>query len=279
MSAGTTPRLKAAAPPPPLPRPWTGARIAGHVLMALWALAGAYLVYYLANNVMSDFVRDYWDDYVDGIIITIQLVALSMALGAALSLPIALARSSRNRLISAPAYAYVYFFRGTPLLAQTFLIYYGAGSFRPFLSDVGLWWMFRDAWYCAVLAFTLNTSAYQAEILRGAVQNIDRGQWEAAAALGLKKGVTFWKVILPQALIVALRPYGNELILMIKGSAIASIITIYDLMGETRRAYSRSFDFQAYIWAAVLYLMVVETLRRIWDRLEARLTRHLSRNG
>ncbi|MBL6430629.1 MAG: ABC transporter permease [Alphaproteobacteria bacterium] len=262
-----------------LPRGWSGTRVTGHVLVALWAVAGAYLLYYLASNVFSSFVANYWDDYVDRVVITIQLVVLSIMLGALLSLPIALARSSRNIVLSSVAYAYVYFFRGTPLLAQTFLIYYGAGSFQPLFSDLGIWWFFRDAWYCAVFAFTLNTSAYQAEILRGAVQNIDKGQWEAAAALGIRKGVTFWKVILPQAMIVALRPYGNELILLIKGSAIASIITIYDLMGETRRAYSRSYDFQAYIWAAVLYLIVVETLRRIWDKLEARLTRHLKRNG
>ncbi|MBO6511540.1 MAG: ABC transporter permease subunit, partial [Roseibium sp.] len=162
-------------------------------------------------------------------------------------------------------------------LAQTFLIYYGFGSFRPELQSIGLWWFFRDAFYCVVFAFSLNTSAYQAEILRGAVQNITKGQWEGAAALGLSRPVTFFKVILPQALMVALRPYGNEIILMIKGSAIAAIITIYDVMGETRRAYSRTYDFQAYIWAAVIYLMIVETLRRVWDRIEARLTRHLKR--
>ena len=264
--------------PPALARGWTVSRIAGHVLMALWILAGANLLYYLASNVMSDFFRDYWEKYLDGIIITLQLVGLSMVAGAALSLPVALARNSRSPLLSGLAYAYVYFFRGTPLLAQTFLIYYAAGSFRPFFSDIGLWWFFRDAWYCAVFAFTLNTAAYQAEILRGAVQNVDKGQWEAAAALGIPKGVTFLKVILPQALIVALRPYGNELVLMIKGSAIVSLVTIYDLMGETRRAYSRTFDFQAYIWAAVLYLIVVEALRRIWDKFELRLTRHLRRS-
>ena len=104
-----------------------------------------------------------------------------------------------------------------------------------------------------------------------------RGQWEGGQALGLSRPVIFFKIILPQALMVALRPYGNEIILMIKGSAIASIVTIYDVMGETRRAYSRSYDFQAYIWAAVLYLMIVETLRRVWDRIEERLTRHLKR--
>ncbi len=264
------------APPPP-GRAWTKTRIAGHVLMALWLVAGASLIWYLASNLFSPFAVKYWGKYVDGFIVTIQIVCLSLLIGAALSLPVALARSSKWWLLSAPAYAYVYFFRGTPLLAQTFLIYYGAGSFRAELQDIGLWWFFRDAFYCVIFAFSLNTAAYQAEILRGAIGNVPKGQWEGGKALGLTRPVIFFKIILPQALMVALRPYGNEIILMIKGSAIASIVTIYDIMGETRRAFSRSYDFQAYIWAAVLYLIMVECLRRVWDKLEARLTRHLKR--
>jgi len=158
-----------------------------------------------------------------------------------------------------------------------FLIYYGAGQFRPFLEDIGLWWFFREAIYCAIFTFTLNTSAYQAEIYRGAIQSVPKGQREGAQALGISKAVTFYKVIMPQALIIALRPLGNEIVLMLKGSAIASVITVFDLMGETRLAFSRSFDFQVYIWAALMYLAMVEILRRAWDLLEARLTRHLER--
>ncbi|WP_305987113.1 ABC transporter permease [Roseibium sp. MMSF_3544] len=263
--------------PPPPPRAWTHGRILGHVLMALWIISGISLVYFLASNIASPFVERYWGKYVDGFLVTLQIVGVSLLIGALLSLPIALARNSSWKIFAWPAYGYVYFFRGTPLLAQTFLIYYGAGTFRPELEAVGLWGFFREAWYCVIFAFSLNTAAYQAEILRGAILNVPKGQWEGAAALGLSRPVTFFKVILPQALMVALRPYGNEIILMIKGSAIASIVTIYDLMGETRRAYSRSYDFQAYIWAAVLYLIIVETLRRVWDKIEQRLTRHLKR--
>jgi len=126
-----------------------------------------------------------------------------------------------------------------------------------------------------VLTFSLNTAAYQAEILRGAILSLPRGQFEAANALGISGRVAMLKIVLPQALIVALRPYGNEVILMIKGSAVASVVTVFDLMGATRLAFARTFDFSVYLWAAVLYLIVVETLRRVWNRLERRLTRHL----
>ncbi|MEQ8782136.1 MAG: ABC transporter permease [Roseibium album] len=275
--------MTAATPETGLPRPpaparaWSNLRILGHVLMALWVISGISLIYYLGTNVASTFVQKYWMKYIDGFIVTLQIVSLSLLIGILLSIPVAVARSSKWKIFSWPAYGYVYFFRGTPLLAQTFLIYYGAGTFRQELEAVGLWGFFREAWYCVIFAFSLNTAAYQAEILRGAILNVPKGQWEGAEALGISTPVTFFKIILPQALMVALRPYGNEIILMIKGSAIASIITIYDLMGETRRAYSRSYDFQAYIWAAVAYLLIVETLRRIWDKIEARLTRHLKR--
>ena len=151
------------------------------------------------------------------------------------------------------------------------------GSFRPQLEAVGLWWFFRDAWYCAIFAFSLNTAAYQAEILRGAIESVPRGQWEGAASLGLHKLQTLRKVILPQALIVALRPYGNEIILMIKGSAIVAIITVYDLMGRPGSPIRAAFDFQTYIWAASIYLAMVETLRHGIEWIERRITRHLNR--
>ncbi|MCH9704957.1 MAG: ABC transporter permease subunit, partial [Proteobacteria bacterium] len=149
--------------------------------------------------------------------------------------------------------------------------------FREFFSTVHLWWLFRDPFYCALLVFSLNTAAYQAEILRGAIASVPRGQTEAGRAMGLSPLMIFFKITLPQALIIALRPYGNEIIIMIKGSAIASIITVFDLMGETRRTFSRTFDYNTYLLAALMYLVMVETLRRVWVKLEQRLTRHLLR--
>lgn len=212
----------------------------------------------------------------DGLLVTAKLVAISFSLGLVLGLLLALARNSGSRVLRGFAGGYIYLFRGSPLLAQLFLLYYGVGSFREFWQDLGLWWFFRDAWFCALLAFTLNTAAYQAEIFRGSLLAIAPGQYEAASALGLSRRTTFFRVVLPQSLLVAVPPLGNELILMIKASAIASLVTIHDLMGVAKAGFSRTFDFQLYLWAAVLYLVLVELIRRGLLRVEGRLGRHLN---
>ena len=222
-----------------------------------------------------DLLQRYGWRMLAGLWVTAKLVAIAFTLGMLLATVLALGRLSSNPLLRHASGFYIYCLRGSPLLAQLFLLYYGLGSFREFWQDVGLWWLLRDAWYCTLLAFTLNTAAYQAEILRGSFIAIGQGQREAARALGLRPWVTFVKIIMPQSLMVAIGPLGNELILMIKASAIASLVTLYDLMGVTKLGFSRSFDFQIYLWAAVLYLLIVETLRRLLRRLDARLSRHL----
>lgn len=206
-----------------------------------------------------------------GLVATLKLVGAAMVLGALLSVPLTLARRSRNRLLAGAAAAYVAFFRGTPLLAQAFLAYYGAGQFRETLEAGGLWWIFRDAWTCVILTFALNTAAYQVEIWRGAIDAVPKGQAEAARALGLSRPAAFLTVVAPQAALLGLRPFGNEVVLMIKGSAVASIVTVLELMGSTRLAFSRSFDFEIYLWAGAIYLLLVETTRRLFDLAERRL--------
>lgn len=275
--AHVTELIPPSPPPPEATARWNVGSIAGYIFLAFWFAAAVALAVWLIGGWSNERVALYGPKYLSGLWTTIQLVATCIVLGAIISIPVAIGRMSKNRIFSTLAYAYVYFFRGTPLIAQLFLIYYGLGSFRDQLDAVGLWVIFRDAWNCAVFAFSLNTAAYQAEILRGAIGSVSRGQFEGAASLGLGRIITMRKVIMPQAMIVALRPYGNEIILMIKASAIVSIVTVFDLMGETRRAYSRTFDFQTYIWAAIFYLLIVEALRNIWAVLEARLTRHLKR--
>jgi len=265
------------AAPRAVAKPMTAARLTGYILVAFWALLAAFLILTVIKGWDPDKFTRYGPRYLHGLWITLSIVALSVVFGAVLSLPLAMARMSGNRVLNGLAYCYIYFFRGTPLLAQLFLVYYGLGIFRPQMEAIGLWWFFRDAWYCGVFAMTINTAAYQAEILRGAIQSVPHGQHEAAAALGIHKAIAFRKIILPQAFIVALRPYGNEIILLIKGSAVVAIITVLDLMGETRYAFSRTFDYQTYLWAAIFYLAIVEALRHLWNWIERRLTRHLKR--
>lgn len=229
-------------------------------------------LYFLIN---PDILARYGWRFIDGFIVTLELVAISYTIGFFLALFIAYAWRSKNIFLQYPARAYLYFFRGSPLLAQLFLFYYGIGSFSNFWQSVGLWWFLQSAWWCCLLIFSLNTAAYQAEIFRGSLQSVPAGQYEAAKALGLSKYTTFLTVIMPQAMILALRPLGNEFILMIKASAVASLVTVYDLMGIAKLAYSRTFDFQVYIWAAILYLLIVEVVRRLVGLTERHLTRHL----
>lgn len=252
--------------------------VLGYALLSLWLLCGIGLVWFIIASWNIDLVKQYGPRYLSGLGVTLSLVSISIIAGAVLSIPLAYGSMSKKYFFSFPATVYLAFFRGTPLLAQCFLIYYGVGEFRPQLEAVGLWVFFRSAWICAIVALSLNTAAYQAEILRGAIQSVPRGQWEAATALGLGKLQIMREIIVPQALIVALRPYGNEVILSIKGSAIFAVITVYDLFGVTRLTYSVTFDFQAYVWAAIIYLLITLMLHHGIEWIEARLTRHLMPN-
>ena len=263
--------------PPPTARGWDGYRVTGIVVLGAMGLLAFALARFLWTSWDPSFFERFGGKYLSGFLLTVQLVLYSTVLGALISLPVVAGRMSRSAWLRYPAKAYIAFFRGTPLLAQLFLIYYGMGQFRPQLDAVGLWTFFREPWFCAVLVFSIHTAAYQAEILRGAIRSVPDGQWEGAAALGLRRVRTFRSVVLPQALIVALRPYGNEIVLMTKASALVAIITVLDVFGEARRAYSRTFDFQAYIWAALVYLALVTALEAGWSAIERRLTRHLKR--
>jgi len=211
-----------------------------------------------------------------GLQVTVEIVLVSCSLGFLLSYPLCLARLSKNQLLSKLTLSYSTFFRGTPLLCQLYLVYYGAGEIRPFLTSVGLWWFFREAFYCAIFAFTLNTAAYQAEIMRGALASVSRGQMEAARALGLSSYRMARHVVWPQAFLVALRPLGNELISIIKASALTAIVTLPDLLGVTRIIFARTFDFSIYLYCALIYLAMTEGIRRIWNGIERALSKHLA---
>ncbi|WP_293264839.1 ABC transporter permease [Neptunomonas sp.] len=224
---------------------------------------------------MFEVLIDYWPKLLDGMSMTLKLTFISVVIAGLLSLPLAILRRSKNKAFQWPIRLFVSFFRGTPLLAQLFLIYYGSGQFREELTDLGVWWFFRDPFYCALFTFALNSTAYQLEILRGGLQAVPYGEIEAGVALGMKRTLLYRTIILPHTYRIALPALGNEIILMLKGSAIASVITLMDVMGHTRRVFSQTFDISVYFWAAIIYLMITTLFVFAWRLLEKRLTRHM----
>ncbi|MGR5155805.1 ABC transporter permease [Vibrio owensii] len=188
--------------------------------------------------------------YLDGLWTTVWLVALALVIGLCVSIPLAIARNSTNYALSLPSWAFIYFFRGTPLLVQLYLIYYGMDQF--FQVKDTLW---EHAWFCALVAFVLNTSAYTAEIIRGAINGLPKGEVEAAKAYGMSKFMTYRRIILPSALRRALPAYSNEVIFMLHGSAVAGIITIMDLTGAARLVNSRYYaPFESFLTAGLFYM-------------------------
>ena len=191
-----------------------------------------------------------------GMQLTLQLVALSLALGFCAAVGIALARASANPILSGVAYAYVFVFRGTPLLVQFFLIYYGTSQFET-IQQSFLWAFFREAYWCAILALTLNTAAYGSEIVRGGLQAVPYGQVEAARACGMTRNQVFRRIVFPIAIRQALPAYGNEIILMVKASSLASTITLMEITGIANRIISRTFaPVEIFIVAGAIYLAI-----------------------
>lgn len=221
----------------------------------------------LANN---------WPALLDGLWMTIQLTAIG-ALGAGILAPwLALARANGPKWAQRTLRVYISFIRGTPLLAQLFLVFYGSGQFRPFLQDIGLWPFFREPFFCAAFVFILNSCAYQTEILRGALQTMPRGPIEGAQALGLNRLQILRFITFPTIYRMSWPALGNEIILLMKASALASIVTVFELMGRTRQIFARSFDLSIYLWAALFYLALTTAFVLAWRMGERRLNRHLN---
>ncbi|MDJ1007845.1 MAG: ABC transporter permease subunit [Paracoccaceae bacterium] len=215
-------------------------------------------------------------DLVDGMWVTLTLTSTTVVLGLFLAIPLAMARASGPAWLNAPIFAYTFFFRGTPLLVQLYLIYYGSGQFRGALESIGLWWFFRDPWNCALLTFTLSTTAYVTEIIRGAILAVPTGQREAAKAYGMSPWMRMRMVILPQSFSYAIPTYTNEVVFQLQATALVSLITIQDITGAATVRANRTFDhYELYLTAAVFYLVLVYLLLFGLKQVERRLTRHM----
>ena len=210
-----------------------------------------------------------------GAVLTLELVGLALLVGMVLAVPLALMRTARSPLLWMPVYGYIFYFRGTPLLVQIFLTYYGLGQFES-VRESFIWPIFREAYWCAIIAFSLNTAAYTAEIFRGAIQAVPPGEVEAARAVGMSRSLQLRRIVLPRAFRLALPAYSNEVILMLKGSALASTITLLDITGVARTIVSNTFaPYEIYITAGLIYLIMTFAITRVFHFLERRLNPHL----
>ncbi|MGP4805157.1 ABC transporter permease [Agrobacterium cavarae] len=213
-----------------------------------------------------------------GLPLTLQLTAASMAIGFVLALMLALAQQSKRRMVVWPIRAFVEVFRGTPLLMQIFLIYYGLGQFRPWLQTIGIWPLLREPYWCAILALSLNEAAYGSEILRGAIKAVPRGLVEAATASGMSKVLTLRLVVLPLALRQAIPNYSNEIVLMVKGTSLASIITLMEVTGIAQNLISETYRaVEVFIAAGAIYLALNFAIISALNALETRLTPYRTR--
>ena len=209
--------------------------------------------------------------FIDGFWVTIELVLLASLLGLIIALAAVLARVSGNRPLGLFAYLYIYVFRGTPLLVQLWIAYFGLGGLGEEGLGPLLWSFFKDGWTIGLMILTLNTGAYVAEILRGGIVNVPKGQMEAALAYGMTWLQAMRRIILPQAFKIAWPAYGNEVILLMKGSALVSTITVLDLMGQTRTIFARSYNLEIYLYAAIFYLLLAALITFTFRQVEKRL--------
>ncbi len=221
-----------------------------------------------------ELVFRHWDLFLSGVWVTIQLTAIALALGMAIALPASLA-IARRRPYAPLIRGYVYVFRGTPLLVQTYLIYYGLAQF-DFIRESWAWLFLREAWWCAIIAFSLNSGAYTTEILRGAIATTPKGETEAARSLGLSEPKVTWLVLIPSAMRRALPQYGNEVVFMLHSSVIASVITIQDILGAGRTVNAKYYvAYEGFLTAAALYMALTYIVVSIFRRVENRYLRHL----
>ena len=206
---------------------------------------------------------------------TLLLLLISLPLGFVLALIFAIGRVSKIKLLSQTVASYIFVIRGTPLLVQIYLIYFGLGSIK-FIRESFLWYALKEPFWCGVIALTINTVAYGAEIFRGGIQSIDKGQVESGLSLGFSRFLLLRKIILPIAIRKVLPSYGNELILMVKATSLVSLTTYMEMTGLARKIMAKTFaPVEAFIAAGILYLFLNFLMVQFVKYLEWKYNPHL----
>ena len=227
--------------------------------------------------VQPDNLKLYWD----GLVNSLLLLATSLVVGGVLAVPLAVARVSSNRFISGPVWVFTYVMRGTPLLIQVYIIYYGLGQMefiQARWNDIWPWTWFKEPMFCAILAFALNTCAYTAELLAGAIRDTGHGEVEAAQAMGMTRWTTMRRIVLPSAMRRSLPGYSNEVIMMLHSTSLASAVpALLDITGAARQIYADFYiPFEAFITAGVIYASLTLMLVGLFKLAERRWLAHLA---
>jgi arginine/ornithine transport system permease protein len=224
-------------------------------------------------------VRQSLPEFAAGLWMSLKLLVLCLATGFVVSVPLAVARISSRRWLSAPVWGFTYVIRGTPLLVQVFIVYYGLAQFEAVRASAA-WPLLREAWFCAWLAFSINTTAYTTEIVAGALRATPAGEVEAARAYGLRGWALYRRVLLPSALRRALPQYGNEVVSLMHATSIASTVTLVDVTRVARDVYANHLlPVEAFGTAAVIYFVLTFSMVGAFRALEQRYLRHLRPQG
>lgn len=214
--------------------------------------------------------------YLSGVLVTLKLLAISLFFGLLVAVPLGLMRVSKTAWINLLAWSYTYVIRGTPMLVQLFLIYYGLAQFDAVRESI-LWPWLSSATFCACLAFAINTSAYTAEVIAGSLKATPPGEIEAARAMGMSTTTLYRRILLPSALRRALPQYSNEVIMMLQATSLASIVTLIDITGAARTVNAQFYlPFEAYITAGVFYLCLTFILVKLFKLAERRWLSYLA---
>ena len=231
------------------------------------------------NSIQNSLIYENFFLVLSGLDNTILLLLISLPLGFVLALLFALGRVSKITLLSRTIASYIFVIRGTPLLVQIYLIYFGLGSVK-FIRESFLWYALKEPFWCGVIALTINTVAYGAEIFRGGIQSIEKSQVESGLSLGFGKFLLLRKIILPIAIRKVLPSYGNELILMVKATSLVSLTTYMEMTGIARKIMAKTFaPVEAFIAAGILYLFLNFLMVQFVKYLEWKYNPHLRLNN
>ncbi len=231
------------------------------------------------NNFQNSLIFKNFFIVLSGLDNTLLLLLISLPIGFVLALIFALGRVSKIKILSKSIASYIFVIRGTPLLVQIYLIYFGLGSVK-FIRESFLWYALKEPFWCGVIALTINTVAYGAEIFRGGIQSIEKGQVESGLSLGFSKFLLLRKIILPIAIRKVLPSYGNELILMVKATSLVSLTTYMEMTGLARKIMAKTFaPVEAFVAAGILYLFLNFLMVQFVKYLEWKYNPHLRLNS